>query len=322
MSMTQSSNSRFKNITILIVAAVFLAFVFGGPSAFALACGDFVFTDTTLTEDLGPCPSNGLWIAASVPLTLDLNGHTITGQGTGDGIVVFGSHIVVKGRGRITNFGVGVSLEWGDQVVVYDLNLDKNRSGVALYHSSGARIFDNTIRGLKGLSTGVFLSDSSALVYRNEIKDFSYGFLNYAGSIVISENVITNNQTGIRLGIDDGSYRVRGNIIQRNQGNGIEADVAANGSCGQIEDNMVKDNGENGILVTGIFGSCLVQDNLVTRNQLNGISVGGGNGHKLLGNRLYGNGVDLNWDGVSDSCGAQNVFDTSSQPQLPQCSSY
>ncbi len=320
MSMTHSSNSGFWNIRILMVAATFVAFLLSGPSAFALACGDFVFTDTTLTEDLGPCPSNGLWIAASVPLTLDLNGHSIIGQGTGDGVIAFGSNIVVKGRGRITNFDVGVSVEWGDAVMVYGLKLEKNKIGVGLTRASRTRIFDNTIQG--DGSVGVFLSDSTALVFRNEVKGFSYGFLNYVGSIVISENVITNNQTGIRLGIDDGSYRVRGNVIQRNQGNGIEADVLANGSCGQIEDNLVKDNAGNGILITGSFGACLLQDNLVTKNQLNGISVGGGNGHTLLGNRLYGNGVDLYWDGVSDSCGAQNVFDTSSQPQLPQCSDF
>ena len=45
-----------------------------------LECGDTITADTTLDRDLTGCPSNGLVIGAD-DITLDLNGHTISGDG-------------------------------------------------------------------------------------------------------------------------------------------------------------------------------------------------------------------------------------------------
>ena len=45
-----------------------------------LECGDTITADTTLDRDLTNCPSNGIIIGAD-DITLDLNGHTISGDG-------------------------------------------------------------------------------------------------------------------------------------------------------------------------------------------------------------------------------------------------
>ena len=45
-----------------------------------LECGDTITADTTLDRDLTGCPSNGIIIGAD-DITLDLNGHTISGDG-------------------------------------------------------------------------------------------------------------------------------------------------------------------------------------------------------------------------------------------------
>jgi hypothetical protein len=45
-----------------------------------LECGDTITADTTLERDLTGCPSNGIVIGAD-GVTLDLNGHTISGDG-------------------------------------------------------------------------------------------------------------------------------------------------------------------------------------------------------------------------------------------------
>ncbi len=52
----------------------------GPSSASHLACGDTITADTTLDSDLTGCPSNGIVIGAD-DITLDLNGHTIAGDG-------------------------------------------------------------------------------------------------------------------------------------------------------------------------------------------------------------------------------------------------
>ena len=45
-----------------------------------LECGDTITADTTLDRDLTNCPSNGIIIGAD-DITLDLNGHSISGDG-------------------------------------------------------------------------------------------------------------------------------------------------------------------------------------------------------------------------------------------------
>src|SRR5688572_13807111 len=64
------------------VAATGATALGGGPAPVAseLSCGDTITADTTLTGDLVDCPSNGIVIGAD-DITLDLNGHTVAGNG-------------------------------------------------------------------------------------------------------------------------------------------------------------------------------------------------------------------------------------------------
>ena len=45
-----------------------------------VSCGATITTDTQLDSDLANCPSNGIVIGAD-NITLDLNGHTVSGDG-------------------------------------------------------------------------------------------------------------------------------------------------------------------------------------------------------------------------------------------------
>ena len=68
----------------MVLALVVAGFtVVGGGQALAshVGCGDTITTDTTLDSDLVNCPNNGIIIGAD-NITLDLNGHTIDGDGT------------------------------------------------------------------------------------------------------------------------------------------------------------------------------------------------------------------------------------------------
>ena len=68
---------------MLLTAAAIGAFaVTGGDPALAshVSCGDTITADTTLDSDLVDCPNNGIVIGAN-NVTLDLNGHTIDGDG-------------------------------------------------------------------------------------------------------------------------------------------------------------------------------------------------------------------------------------------------
>ena len=63
-------------------AALASAMCFGAGQAQAshVACGDTITADTTLDSDLVNCPSNGIVIGAD-DITLDLNDHTVAGDG-------------------------------------------------------------------------------------------------------------------------------------------------------------------------------------------------------------------------------------------------
>ena len=54
----------------------------------------------TLDQDIGPCPEGGLAVTGG-DVTLDLNGHSITGSGPGSGIL-----ITVPGDGNAGNVSV------------------------------------------------------------------------------------------------------------------------------------------------------------------------------------------------------------------------
>ena len=65
---------------VLVVVGCCLAVGAGPAFANHVTCGDIITSDTTLDSDLVNCPSNGIVIGAD-DVTLDLNGHTIDGDG-------------------------------------------------------------------------------------------------------------------------------------------------------------------------------------------------------------------------------------------------
>ncbi len=101
--------------------------------AFAVQCGDVIQTDLKLTSNLN-CVGNGLRVFGPLPgapnITIDLNGHNITGDGTGMGVFILVGQVTLKGKGRISNFAVGVSLITARDVEIYDLTIENNQAGL------------------------------------------------------------------------------------------------------------------------------------------------------------------------------------------------
>src|SRR5436190_4026150 len=70
------------SVAILALAVAGVMAFSGSPAHAAnVSCGDTITTDTTLHHDLVNCPNNGIIIGAD-NVTLNLNGHTIDGDGT------------------------------------------------------------------------------------------------------------------------------------------------------------------------------------------------------------------------------------------------
>jgi len=78
----------------------------------ACSCGDLLVSSHTLTPadhvTHGACPGSGLLVAADGPVTLDLNGRTVSGSGQGAGVVVLRGRLDLVGPGTIDGFENGV----------------------------------------------------------------------------------------------------------------------------------------------------------------------------------------------------------------------
>ena len=99
----------------LVALAVGAWLVVGASSASAAAvtCGQTITQDTTVDNDLSNCPGDGLVVGAD-NITLDLNGHTVSGPGA---TPTFTAGVRVTGRSGVTvRNGTVAQFEW--QVLV------------------------------------------------------------------------------------------------------------------------------------------------------------------------------------------------------------
>jgi hypothetical protein len=124
---------------VLAISALFLLVVLALPAAAgagpgSVACGDEIVADTTLQNDLVGCPTTGLILNAA-GITLDLNGHTITGAaGASTGLNLAwpdpgGPPITVKG-GRVSGFAQGVSAQDGPSFGLQSMEVVENGVGL------------------------------------------------------------------------------------------------------------------------------------------------------------------------------------------------
>lgn len=340
--MCNLSFSIRRTVLFAIVTFVFAAIT---QTTHAIQCGDTITTDTTLTANLGPCPSDGL-VLSGTEVTLNLNGHTITGSSGGDGLKVQGGVVTIKGPGTIAKFGTGISVyAIGGPMMVYNLVLSGNGQGIWTgppFNTSNMRILNNVITARNSAGNGITAAQpSNVYIYQNTISGYAVGVDLLDGVMgVVDENLITLNQTGILTSFPDYlCFTIRGNRVLFNHGDGIRAghnygslEIArmtdtCNGAGGDIEDNSVNFNGGSGIVVqTGSLGSSQsVQDNMVSFNKTDGIAVFGmpgslGAAVQVIGNYTSSNGTDLFWDGTGTTdCWQEDIFSTSSPQALPGC---
>ncbi len=220
-----------------------LAAVGAATTVFALAtgqalaqnveCGDIVTQDTKLESDLN-CAGDGLMIAGQ-DVTLDLNGHSITGQPTSVGIrsgdptsesCEAGSHVAIR-NGAIEGFGQGVAFSSApEQADIALLSIRRNHIGVTSEHCTGITVRNSSITANSdgGISTAFVAFDLEG----NEIShNGGEGFECGHGNGVIGRNsVIGNAGGGIFL---NGNCRaeISDNRIGWNGGLGIAGDHSA-----------------------------------------------------------------------------------------------
>jgi large repetitive protein len=268
-----------------------------------VSCGARITTDTTLDNDLLNCSNNGIVIGAD-DITLDLNGHTVAGNGhpvkpcpKGEfcdvGLSNDGHDGVAIRNGSVHDFGVGVFIGKARHARVLAISSSRNLLfGIVVDASARSLVRSSSASGNVGPDgdgMGVFGSHHVQILHNSFRGNGQLG-IHVAESthILINQNVISRNPTAIAL--EANRNEVSRNLVSRN-GNGIGIE----GNRNVVRENHVdRSRGDE-----GGFGIPLARGdhNLIARNsirdtQASAISVGfePGAGNVVRGNRIRGAG--------------------------------
>jgi parallel beta-helix repeat protein len=278
-----------ERVGLLCAALALAAFVVPGSGqalASNVSCGATITTNTKLDSDLTNCPSNGIVIGAD-NITLDLNGHTVGGDGVPAGscldericdlgISNLAGHadVMIKG-GAVRGFDVGISVG-GSENRIQRLSLANNSTfGVIVGDSTGSRIDHNSVDD--GVSSIVMFGSTDGCIDHNSLA----GSEGYAMPIFgsshnrIEQNVLEGDQHGILLEESSNDNEIRGNRISH--GGSIEI---AHSSDNRVEENALTNPGDGMLLAEAHH--TVVSGNLVTDAGL-GFPDNGGFGITLDG---------------------------------------
>ena len=248
-----------------------------------LQCGDTITADTVLDHDLTGCASNGLVIGED-NITLDLDGHTISGDGKPvrrcrrDQICDVGvanddhAGVTIRG-GSVRGFGVGVGVFRGRDDRFVKLDSSRNQffgfliggsSRMVIRDSSG---HDNPLPDGDGL--GVYMSHDLRIVHNSFRRNGQPGMhIKESTRTLVKGNLVSHNgDTGILLEAD--GNQLRGNRSVRDGGTGI---LVGPGSRNVIAGNRISGSGE-GIAVEKGSGNRVVR-NVVAHTRKSGIRLG------------------------------------------------
>jgi len=282
-----------KVISVVIVAAL----GFFGASApgqsqepAALACGDTITTDVTLSQDLLNCPGAGLVIGAD-DVTLDLNGHVIDGDGVGDapGVLAVEQEGVVIRNGSIRDFVEGVAAARVDGLHVRHVQVSNSRHvGIYVERSERVRLRDSTVIDTVFAGIATFFSTNVRIVDNFSSHNGAGINITAGRDVLVASNLVTRSGF-VGLVIETNRAVVRGNVVRAN---GIGVIVHANharitrnqvldtigcvtvpGGCVQPPPGPCPECAEGfGISVEGGTGN-VIADNEVRRTLRHGISV-------------------------------------------------
>ena len=237
----------------LVAVGLLAGLLTGAPAASAATCGDVLVANTTLTSNLA-CSGTAFVIGAG-GIVLDLNGYTLTGDGTGSGVEQTGAigGFTIR-NGRIQNF------EWG-------VNLNGTVGGPAFATIEDLRIRDNTDAGIR------LESAREVIVQR----------------VRVSGNGTPANATGEGLDIIGGiSNRVLDSVFFKNLQNGIRLNMAEETT---VIGNTMRDNAVAGIDYADAVDS-LARDNRIVRNDV-GVCFSNSSGHNVETNKIRYNGAGV-----------------------------
>jgi len=286
----------------------------------AVSCGQSITHSTVLTNDVGPCPGNGLVIAAS-NVTLDLAGHRVYGTSPATatdapgfaGITLQSVHGVTVVNGSVDHFNAGILISGSSGNSIKGINV----------HDNLGSLFGSTVETAAQYGDGILLAARNTSPSDNNLIEGNT--VNHNGNFdgIGLVGTIQNPLSGTDIGVS--GNRIIGNTIDNNNlpdicppdpdeapgavdtdananGNGDEnpagVDYCAPGQPSFNEDigiriegpgatnNTIAGNQVNGSGLTGVLDSA-VCDNMGTPSR----STSGCTGTRNTGNVIAGNTI-------------------------------
>jgi para-nitrobenzyl esterase len=228
-------------------------------------CGMTVLSNLKLDHDL-TCAGNGLIVGAD-RITLDLNGHTITGAGSGVGIGVTGRVNVSIVGGTVRNFEAGVRVNGSTGIEVKGTGFRENSDGVDCQAGcAGNTIKENQFRDNR--TRGIMLRSNSVdnVIKENTFTGNNVGILVFGGvDNIVEDNILSANRlAGIRINVIATGNLIAENTVVSNPA-GIEFLVTPTGSAtgNTVARNTIAMNtcGVKGPVAGNIFKQNIFEDN-------------------------------------------------------------
>jgi parallel beta-helix repeat protein len=265
--------------TVLAVAAAWLAVTVAPASADTLACGQVVTANTVLENDVVDCAGDGIIIGAD-GITLDLNGHTVSGAACDADCV---AHLGIDNtagydrvrviNGTITGFTTNVSLVGATRNLLSNLAVGGfpvfgDFVGVSLSDSNGNRLDGLTA---SGGNPAVLLASSD----RNTISSSS---IDGGVSIRVGRSLMFTDGSDDNLLVDSDLTGEDGVAIFDSAGNRLVRNTMAGGGDviglagareSVIVNNTLTSTGSGGIAIATYSAS---DANVIRRNRIpNGV---------------------------------------------------
>jgi parallel beta-helix repeat protein len=227
---------RLEMKRILIIAVVLVALV-GSQPVSATTGTMTLLVNTTLTEDHA-----GNIVVAADHITLDCGGHTVTGTGSGIGILLQGRTGIAVKNCHVAGFTNGFVI-----------------NGSSFNHLVGNTSTDNSERGF--FTT---FSNDNILTRNTARSNNTVGFvLNHSTDNTLERNKSIDNSLGFNTRFSSGNLLVK-NQAEKNLTRGF---LLFNASANTLELNRARDNALEGFFVVTESFPGSAGDNIFTRNK-------------------------------------------------------
>jgi parallel beta-helix repeat protein len=210
-----------------------------------LSCGDNITANVILSQNIGPCTGDGLFIGHS-GITLNCAGYTISGIGNSAGIALIGRTKVTVEGCNVKGFQNGFWLTGSsNKNVIMGDTANDNYNGFFLNSSSDSNVLAaNTANSNKLFGFYLLSSSYNTLKGNTASKGNLEAFLiSKSSGNILTGNVADNNYLGYYF-FSSSRNTITGNMANNNTYDGFNFD--ANSNSNTLADNTANSNAVNG----------------------------------------------------------------------------